>query len=78
MLNCAVCLTNVEGEQDDYCPVHARAFRNIRESFADWLTAYGRLTFAEFLARMRNLTETGEHVRELARFLVRNPERWEP
>jgi len=39
--------------------------------------AYGNLTFKEYLGRVSKLSETGERVSELAKFLVQHPERWD-
>jgi len=39
--------------------------------------AYGNLTFKKYLGRVSKLSETGERVSELAKFLVQHPERWD-
>jgi len=42
-----------------------------------WLEAYGKLTFKEYLEQVSRLSETGERVIELAKFLAEHPERWD-
>ena len=50
---------------------------NIRDAYAMWLEAYGKLTFKEYLEQVSRLSETGERAIELAKFLVQHPERWD-
>ena len=62
---------------EEYCSAHNRALANIRDAYATWLVAYGNLTFKEYLGRVSKLSETGERVSELVKFLVQHPERWD-
>ena len=56
---------------------HAKALANVRDAYGAWLEAYGKLTLREYLGRVSKLSETGEKIRELAKFLVQHPERWD-
>jgi len=39
--------------------------------------AYGNLTIKEYLGRVSKLSETGERISELAKFLFQHPKRWD-
>src|SRR3972149_1361828 len=65
---CVVCNVNVEQDAGEYCSAHNRALANIRDAYATWLEAYGKLAFKEYLERVLRLSETGERVIELAKF----------
>ncbi len=72
-----VCNETVEQDAGEYCSAHNRVLVNIRDTYATWLEAYGNLTFKDYLERVSRLSETGERVRELAKFLVQHSERWD-
>jgi len=74
---CVVCDETLEQDVGEYCSAHTIALANIRDAYAMWLEAYGKLTLKEYLGRVSKLSETGEKVRELAKFLVQYPERWD-
>ncbi len=58
------------------CANHAEVYRRVKDAYSSWLAAYGDLTTGDFLKRLIALRETGDRAREMAQFLVRNPERW--
>ncbi len=72
-----MCNETVEQDAGEYCSAHNRALANIRDEYATWLEAYGKLTFKEYLEQVSKLSETGERAIELAKFLVQHPERWD-
>ncbi|HZD12451.1 MAG TPA: hypothetical protein VE177_02905 [Candidatus Binatus sp.] len=74
--HCEVCLLEVE-RGSSYCPIHARAAKNLRQGFNLWGRAYGRITLPEYLRKLSNLAETGSRVKELIEYYVKNPEKWE-
>jgi hypothetical protein len=74
---CVVCNEAPEQDTGEYCSAHDRALANIHDAYATWLEAYGKLAFKEYLERVLRLSETGERVMELAKFLVQHPERWD-
>ncbi len=76
MGKCIVCGSSSEGEQDEYCASHLRALRNMRKEFQNWSKGYGSILPESYLSRLSELPETGERVKDLARFLTRNPGRW--
>jgi len=71
---CAVCNETLGPHARDYCSAHTKALVNIRDAHATWLNAYEKLTLREYLGRVSKLSETGEKVRELAKFLHQHPE----
>ena len=58
------------------CAIHAEAYRKVKDAYVLWFAAYSNLATGDFLKRLIALPETGERAREMAQFLVRNPERW--
>jgi hypothetical protein len=58
------------------CAHHSESYRKIKAAYSRWLSAYGSLTIEDFLKRLVALPETGDRAREIAQFLIRNPERW--
>jgi hypothetical protein len=58
------------------CANHAEVYHRVKDAYSLWFAAYGNLTTGDFLKRLIALPETGERAREMAEFLVRNPERW--
>ena len=58
------------------CANHLEVYRKVKDAYSLWSAAYGSLTTEDFLKRLVALPETGVHAREIAEFLIRNPERW--
>jgi hypothetical protein len=58
------------------CANHSQVYHKIKDAYPFWSAAYGNLTTEGFLKRLIALPETGDRAREMAQFLVRNPERW--
>ncbi len=76
MEKCIVCDALCESERDDYCKLHVAALQKLRETYPDWSKAYGGIPPGEFLSKLSNLAETGDRIKEVAAFLVTNPDRW--
>ena len=66
----------IEDATTGLCANHSEAHRKIKDAYLLWLAAYGNLTTEDFLKRLAALPETGDRAREIAQFLVHNPERW--
>ncbi len=60
----------------DLCSNHWDVYRKVKDTYSLWSAAYGSLTTEDFLKQLVALPETGVHAREIAEFLIRNPERW--
>jgi hypothetical protein len=58
------------------CANHSEVYRRVKDAYSLWFAAYGKLTTEGFLRRLVTLPETGDRAREIAQFLIRNPERW--
>ena len=74
---CEVCNKTIENSEGDYCRAHARAHATIQGTYPRWLEAYRKLPFEEYLERVSKLAETGARVKEMAKFLLQHPERWD-
>ncbi len=58
------------------CANHSEVYHKVKDAYSIWSAAYGSLTIEDFLKRLLALHETGDRAREMAQFLIRNPERW--
>ncbi len=76
MDQCAVCGMKIVDVIRGLCANHSQVYHKIRDAYSFWSAAYGNLTTEGFLKRLIALPETGDRAREMAQFLVRNPERW--
>lgn len=70
-----VCQAQIEASSR-FCPIHTRAFLNLREAFTKWTLGYGGVARDEFLQRILRLSETGQKTKEVARFLIEDLSRW--
>lgn len=66
---CLVC--DREKESEKYCKYHQKAFQNLQESYDEWETAFGKLSFAEYLQKLIENSATGIWVREVAELLLK-------
>jgi hypothetical protein len=73
---CAVCGMKIIDANTGLCARHSEVCRKVKDTYSLWLAAYGNLTTRDFLKRLVALPETGDRAREMAQFLIRNPERW--
>lgn len=71
-----VCAAPTETEQADYCTSHNVALRAMREAYQTWSKAYESIRLEQFLAKLSELPESGEWVKELSGYLTKNPNRW--
>ena len=77
MDHCAVCGMKIVDDNTALCANHFQAHRMVKDAYSIWFVAYGNLTIEDFLRRLVALPETGDHAKEIAQFLIHNPERWE-
>jgi hypothetical protein len=61
----------------DLCLNHSEAYRKVKDAYSVWSAAYGNLTVEDFLKHLVALHETGDRAREISKFLIHNPERWQ-
>ena len=76
MDQCAVCGMKIVDGILGLCANHSEVYHKIKDAYPVWSAAYGNLTTKGFLKRLLALHETGDRAREMAQFLIRNPERW--
>ncbi len=65
---CLIC--ERERNSEDYCNYHSVAFKNLQDSYDDWVEAYGGLSFAEYLEKLIENPATGLWVKEVAELLL--------
>ena len=73
---CAVCGMKIVETPAGLCANHSKVYDKVKDAYPLWSAAYGSLTMEDFLKRLVALPETGDRVREMAQFLIRNPEKW--
>ena len=76
MNECAICGKKIVDTNAIFCTNHSKAYRNIEDAYALWSTTSNGMKNEDFLKRIVALPETGDRAREIARFLIKNPERW--
>jgi hypothetical protein len=76
LAKCVVCGELTQAQQSVYCPSHAAAMREMHKAYSVWSAAYGTVGLEQFLARLLELAETGDRVKELSNFLLKNMDRW--
>jgi len=75
-LTCLVCHEETGAMETDYCSVHLRALKNLKQAFDAWTVGYGSYSVPDFLQRIQKLPSSGQRVRQVAQFLLENPSRW--
>lgn len=73
---CPICKQETELSRAEYCSTHQRALENARQAFEKWTVAFGSLTLPDFLQRVQKVSGIGPKAKEIARFLIENPSRW--
>ena len=75
-MNCPVCNQEIELPGAEYCLAHQRALENVQQAFEKWTVAYGNLALPDFLQRVQKAPGIGPKAKDVARFLLQNPSRW--
>jgi len=65
---CLIC--DREKMSEDYCKYHDVAYKNLMESYDDWVAAYGELSFSEYLKKIMENSTAGLWVQEVAEMLL--------
>lgn len=69
--NCAIC--NRLDKEFNLCGIHLKAYKNLNESYKDWLKALNNeLSMNGYLKKILNLQDTGNAIREVATYLLEN------
>jgi len=78
-LRCPICGKLVEeGGGRGLCPLHSRAFTNLKEAFKAWRKAYGdQISLREYLEEIVKQPETGEASKELALKILEGDLEWD-
>ena len=67
-MKCKICCR--EAEENDFCPLHSRAYQNVLEKFEAWKKASG-LVWIEYLAEIQKNSLTGEWAKEVVMHLIK-------
>lgn len=66
-MRCRIC--SREAEENGFCQLHFRAYRNVLEKFETWKTASGQ-DWMEYLVKIQKNSLTGEWAKEVVRYLI--------
>ncbi|NHJ46346.1 MAG: hypothetical protein FK733_01030 [Asgard group archaeon] len=71
MKQCVVCKATIESGQ--YCDAHLIAKKNLEERYQDWVTAFGKLTWEDYLTKLfeDESIPVGDWAREVANYLLK-------
>ena len=68
---CKACNNEAE-ENEEFCDLHKLAYLNIVKAYEEWKKAYGEISFNEFLRKIIDAKESGEAVKEIAFYIMKN------
>lgn len=68
---CKLCINEIE-ENEEFCEMHKLAYLNIIKAYGEWKKAYGEISFNEFLNKIIEAKESGESVKEVALYIMKN------
>ena len=67
-MKCRIC--GRETSEDDYCELHAKALKNLKEKYHQWKRAL-EISWKDYLSEIAENPFTGEWVREVAQHQIR-------
>jgi len=70
-MKCKICAR--ETDERDFCSFHARAHKNILQSYSVWKKGL-KIPWKDYLREIRKNYLTGEWAREVAIYLIKNEE----
>lgn len=68
---CVICFNEIE-ENEDFCDLHKLAYLNIIKAYNEWKKAYEKISFKDFLEKVIEAKESGEAVKEVAFYIIKN------
>ncbi|MEM1587633.1 MAG: hypothetical protein QXL69_06855 [Candidatus Bathyarchaeia archaeon] len=68
---CIICFNEVEGNEK-FCEIHKLAYLNVIKAYDEWKKAYDNISFKKFLEKIVEAKESGEAVKEVAFYLMKN------
>jgi hypothetical protein len=66
-MNCKLCCR--EAQENGFCPLHSKAYRNIEEKFKVWQAASG-VSWSQYLVEIQKNSLTGVWAKEVAKHLI--------
>jgi hypothetical protein len=70
-VKCSLCEREVIDSKSRYCRHHQAAFQNLSAGFEKWTCAYGKMSWTEYLHRVRNRPEMGVWVKECCEYILK-------
>ena len=66
-MNCKIC--SRETEENVFCPLHLKAYKNVLEKFMAWEAA-SNISWMEYLVEIQKNSLTGVWAKEVAKYLI--------
>ena len=66
-MNCKIC--SREAEENGFCPLHSKAYRNVLEKFRVWQAA-SDTSWMVYLREIQKNSLTGVWAKEVAKYLI--------
>lgn len=64
MAKCRLCNRKPQ-KGSDFCRYHMDAYDSLKKNYGSWLTAYGQLSWKEYLEKLLKTKETGKWIKEV-------------
>jgi hypothetical protein len=66
-MHCKICCR--DSEENGFCQLHSKAFKNVQEKFRVWEAALN-VSWVEYLAEIQKNSLTGVWAKEVAKYLI--------
>ena len=70
-MNCRLCCR--EAEENGFCQLHSKAYKNVHEKFRVWEAA-SNVSWSQYLVEIQKNSLTGEWAKEVAKYLIEEEE----
>ncbi len=71
-MKCAAC-TRDSGDKE-YCLYHTKALEELKSHYGSWVSAYGGISWQDYLKRLYNMQETGQWIKDIIRLELKKEE----
>jgi hypothetical protein len=66
-VKCKIC--SREAEENDFCPLHSKAYKSVLEKFKAWEAA-SNISWREYLVEIQKNSLTGAWAKEVAKYII--------
>lgn len=66
-MNCKLCCRSAQ--ENGFCKLHSKAYKNVLEKFKVWEAA-SNVSWSQYLAEVQKNSLTGEWAKEVAKYLI--------